>query len=207
MSRRVKDLLANHKEDQMADCAMLGSVDAIRTCLLKLASKEKSPIEADSAAPTQSKPADPPQPPKREWVVREQKSRMDDTAQVVLALEADEPVRSRFGAYILPTLIVRCHENTTSVYVVSEWYLDRGVQVMHRFDGDKAATQTWESSTTRKAAGLWSGASAIPFIKTMLDRKTLLMRVWPYDEGPQEMAFSIVGLAKVIEPLRKACKW
>jgi type VI secretion system protein VasI len=78
---------------------------------------------------------------------------------------------------------------------------------MWRADQDKASAQTWDASDDKTAAGVWGGGRAIPFIKSLLGRKRLVMRVTPYEMGAREMEFNIAGLDQVVEPLRTACKW
>ena len=132
---------------------------------------------------------------------------MDGSPSVFLTLLADEPVASRYGATSHPSLHVRCRERTTSLFIAGNWYLGTDVPMMIRLDQDKPVAQTWRPSTDSKATGLWNGGQAIPFIKSLLGHETLLVRVTPFQDAPVEVAFSVGGLAKVIEPLRKACQW
>lgn len=142
----------------------------------------------------------------RTWEVSTNKSKMNDSTSVFLSLEADDEVTT-VGAPFRPRLLLRCMENVTSVLVFGEWFLGDGVPVVYRIDKEQPVAQTWQRSDNYKTAGLWDGGRAIPMIKTLLGKSTLVMRITPRSEGPKEMSFNISGLDKVIEPLKKSCKW
>lgn len=166
------------------------------------------PPPAPSAAAERPPTSEPPKPIKPEWTLREEASRMDGSPSVFLHLLADEPVATRYGTLTRPSLHLRCHERTTTLYVAGKWYLgSQPVQVMIRFDQDKPIQQSWQVSSDNEAAGLWAGSVSIPFVKAMLTKETMLLRLAPYNDSAREMAFTIAGLSKVIEPLRKACGW
>ena len=143
----------------------------------------------------------------RTWEVRRDTSRMDSSTRVFLALESDDEVEIGYGRRERPILWLRCIENTTAAIINADWYLDASISVQFRVGDEKPVAQTWTPSTDRKAAGLWDGARAIPFIKSLLGKKALLVRLSTYNQGAKEMAFNIEGLDRVIDPLRTACKW
>lgn len=64
-----------------------------------------------------------------------------------------------------------------------------------------------DASTDNKALGLWSGGKAIPVVKQMLGKSTMITRMTPFSESPFTATFNISGLNRAIEPLRKACNW
>jgi type VI secretion system protein VasI len=59
--------------------------------------------------------------------------------------------------------------------------------------------------------GLWTGATAIPFIKQLFGAKQLLVRMTPRSAtdlmGRLMGRFRVEGLEQAIEPLRRQCHW
>lgn len=142
------------------------------------------------------------------WSTNKTTSPVDDTETVVLWLSSDEPVG--FGKYktVKPTLIVRCKENKTVIYINYSAFLgsDEGY-LTYRIDKGTAQRVEWGISTNHYSIGLWSGNGSIPFIKKLFGKKQLLTRVEPYSESPVTTTFHIAGLEEAIKPLRKACYW
>lgn len=194
LAKAYNDLRAI-ETDLAASCAASADIEAMRSCLKTMAGRPK-PQTADALAAAI-----------RTWDVQTVQSRMDSSKSIVLSLESDDEVQTRMGQRERPRLILRCVENVTAAYVSAGWFLGDAVPVQWRADKDQALAQTWQRSDNRRAAGLWNGARAIPFIKALLGKSLLVMRVTPYQEGPKEMAFHIEGLDKVITPLQQACRW
>ena len=146
------------------------------------------------------------------WRARTEKSEMTDQTSVYLSVEALEPVSCSFTGSEKPTLIVRCLENTTAIFMASACHLvsseyNRYGDVTYRLDDEPSKTRGFDESTDNKALGLWSGGTSIPFIKAMLGKRELLMRFTPFKGSPQTAKFPIAGLEDVIGPLREACGW
>lgn len=179
-------------------CVERETVQELRECLAILVRPE---------TPEQRKQSEELQAAVRTWDVSKGTSRMDSSGLVHLTLESEDEISLGYGKRARPLLALRCRENTTALFVSSDWYLAENVSVQWRIDQEKPAAQTWNGSTNHKAAGLWDGGRSIPLIKSMLGKKTFLIRITTYNEGAREMSFNIEGLDKVIEPLRTACKW
>ncbi|WP_417862413.1 type VI secretion system-associated protein TagO [Vreelandella venusta] len=145
------------------------------------------------------------------WSVNEQTSPIDDSKTVVLRTETLEPVAGRFGRSSRPSLILRCHENTTVMYMSFDEHHMADIQgygrVTMRVDQQDAVTRDMLASTDHKALGLWSGGRSIPAIRSLLDADVLTVRVTPYSESPITVQFPIGGLEEAIVPLREACNW
>lgn len=145
------------------------------------------------------------------WDVSETTSNFDDTRTVVLRLQADAEIRNKFGVVGFPTMIMRCKENTTSLYFImaGEFLSDiQGFgQVEYRIDDRPAGQKDFKNSTDNQALGLWRGNAAIPFIKSILNGSKLRIRVTPFNGSPTEVTFSIDGAASAVVPLREACSW
>lgn len=145
------------------------------------------------------------------WRVIEEKSKLDDSREVRLSVLSAEPVRGRFGETKNPILVLNCRERTTDLYIVFGDHfmssLNGGGRVNTRVDRQPAKTFSMVESNDHKALGLWSGSSAIPFIKSLFGGSSLYVRATPYNESSLEMDFPIGGLEEAIKPLREACNW
>jgi type VI secretion system protein VasI len=147
------------------------------------------------------------------WEVNVEKSEMTDETTVLMRVGSVDSVRCSFSGEEKPTLIVRCMENTTSIYIttngchlVSSDYNDYG-DITYRIDDDSAKTQAFTESTNNRALGLWRGGEAIPFIRSLFGGSSLLMRFTPFNESPVTARFPIAGLDEAVAPLREACGW
>lgn len=146
------------------------------------------------------------------WTVRVEKSDFEDTTDVYLSLQSDEPLScGRFGSPQRANLLLRCMENTTAIYIGTNCHLTSGHggygNVDVRLDDEKAFTASMQDSTDNKALGFWSGGRSIPFIKRMIGKERMIVRFTPFSESPTTATFSIAGLDEDIAPLRSACKW
>lgn len=146
-----------------------------------------------------------------EWVVSEQTSPIDDSKTVVLRTSAMEPVAGRFRRDSRPSLILRCHENTTVMYMSFDAHHMADIQgygrVTLRIDQQNAVTRDMLASTDSKALGLWNGGRSIPVIRSLFDADVLTVRATPFSESPITVQFPISGLEEAITPLREACNW
>lgn len=153
-----------------------------------------------------------PSSPDSKWQVEVKTSAMTDQTDVYMSLTSNEPVPSKFGMGSAPaTLFVRCHEDTSAVFVTFNDHFMADIQgygrVEYRLDKQKMTAVNMDTSTDNKALGLWQGGRAIPFIKTMFDHDTLILRATPFNESAITLTFDIRGLKESSEKLRSACKW
>ncbi|MBU2983516.1 type VI secretion protein [Lentibacter algarum] len=164
---------------------------------------------SEPETPTQSAPSD--TKGIGSWSVVKSESGFDDSSRVVLRQTSTNTISGRFGGTANPSLLVRCQENTTSLFLVAGGHFLSDIQsygrVDYRVDDRKAGRKSMKTSTDNQALGLWGGGQSIPFIKEIMSGKQLLVRLTPYNESPLEFSFEIDGLDEAIEPLRKACNW
>ncbi|QDC11359.1 hypothetical protein FHY55_19910 [Oceanicola sp. D3] len=164
--------------------------------------------EAPEAAPTAKpdKPGD-----TGSWLVSQSESQFDDTPLIVLRLESRDVVRGKYNGTATPSLILRCMENTTSMFINPGGHFLSDIQgygkVTYRIDDLKAASWRMSASTDNEVLGLWSGSKSIPQIKKLIQGNSLLVRLTPYNESALEFGFDLAGLNEAIKPLRKACNW
>ncbi len=145
------------------------------------------------------------------WIVREETSKLDDTANVHLLLISEDKHRDRFGGSTSSSISIACRENATSLWVrfADEFMSDNagGGRVTYRIDEARAQTKNFRESNNNQALGLWNGGSSVPFIKSFLDAETLLLRATPFSASSVTATFDVRGLAQAIKPLRDACSW
>lgn len=137
------------------------------------------------------------------WQVTNEKSPIDDTPKVIGVLS---PSDGR-GIFDRRSLLIRCIENVTSVVLGTDSF-NVGVDtapVTLRVDGGTATTTRWEMSDSGNAVGLWSGAKAISFIKSLKTAKQLAVRVQMSQQV--DMVFDLTGVGAVADQVAAACKW
>lgn len=145
------------------------------------------------------------------WIVKSQISPIDDTTNVYPTLWSTNEIQGRFGHPGNAAMVIRCKENTSTVYFKMNDLFLSDIQsygnVITRLDQDKARTYRMKESTNHEALGLWRGGTAIHFIKRLFDHDKLLVQITPYNESPVMATFNIQNLRTAIEPMRKACNW
>ncbi|MCV2881658.1 type VI secretion protein [Actibacterium sp. XHP0104] len=144
------------------------------------------------------------------WVTSIKTSPLDDSTNVILLNEALETNRGRFGRDTRFSLLIACRENTTSIWFHFGGHFMSDYQhgtVTYRLDKDPVQSKRLTESNNNEALGLWSGGSAIPFIKTLLGHDRLYLRATPHSESAMDAEFDISGLETAITPLREACNW
>lgn len=149
---------------------------------------------------------------KGKWKVSTEISPIDDKENVYLTLDANKPV-SGWLQRATPSLVVRCQNNKTEVYVVTGMQAatsdigDYGTEyheVTLRYDRDKAKNIRMTGSTDGKALFF---SNAVEVAKTMMGHEKLLFEFTPFNANPAMTTFDIGGLKQSIQPLRKVCHW
>lgn len=150
-------------------------------------------------------------PAKSNWEVRTETSRIDDSTNVFLTVQSSDTFLDRFGGAGRGYMLVRCMENTTTVYFsMGDHHLAdlQGYgEVTYRIDSAPAQSRRFRESTDNRALGLWNGGSSIPFIRELFGAQNLLVQITPYGESAITVDFPIAGLEEAIIPLREACSW
>jgi type VI secretion system protein VasI len=162
------------------------------------------------------------------WVVKEDRSPMDDSKTVVLSLDSDDVIQGPLGSS-KPTLIVRCKEGKTQVYVSTgmaasvEQDLDGGPVDYHtvriRLDQADAFAEDWSESTDNKALfasdivfdqsggiAAYEGGAA-EFAKQLANASMFTFQFTPFDGNTQTARFNVRGLRDHLNNLAEACGW
>ena len=82
-----------------------------------------------------------------------------------------------------------------------------GGKVTIRLDEEKAFNKSLTQSNDNTALGLWRGGTAIPFIKSLYDKQTMLLRFTPYNSNSYTVTFPISGTRNAVDKLAAACNW
>lgn len=171
----------------------------------KAAAREKSPAATSLSNPTTPTGAN-------HWQASEERSKMDGSLTVALALNSPDTVQGWLES-MRPTLIVRCLEHKTSVYVVTGTAAQpvEGANEQYpvdlRFDEGKPTTQWWSESTDSKALGVWESESAIALGRRLAKAKKLVFRFTPINASPVIASFDLSGLDHLLPKVALACDW
>jgi type VI secretion system protein VasI len=144
------------------------------------------------------------------WLVRMETSQLDDSQNVFLTLYSEEQTNCPYksGNH---SIHMACRENETNLWIhFGECFMSsiqgKG-QVTYRLDTEQAATRDFRESNNNMALGLWSGGTAIPFIKKMIGHDQMIIRATPFSDSTVTGEYDIVGLEEAVQPLRDACNW
>lgn len=137
------------------------------------------------------------------WMVSEDTNPLDDSPVVTLMNAASEG-RARFGD--TPTLVLRCRDNRTEVYINWSDYLgSENPIVSYRTGDDEMKRRRWNLSTDNRAT--FFPGSDIQLIRELAQADRFVARVTPYSESPVTAVFELEGLAEHIGKLQAACGW
>jgi len=182
--------------ESLQSCAAITTSDQRLKCFDQLAS------EAVPTTPiaTQSK-----------WIVQTKTSPVDDTTNVYVELSGENGILDQYGQKSSITLELTCRENVTAAFFIFGGYFMSDLEgrgtVTYRIDKQAAQNKNFTVSTDNKALGLWSGGTAIPFIKSLLDGQRLYVEATPFSDNAVSDFLPISGLKDAISPLRKSCGW
>ena len=139
------------------------------------------------------------------WKVTTEQSPLDDTKNVYLSITANDSIHGKYGKDPIPTLLLRCKEKKTDGFINFDTFLGSdSTDVTIRMDKDKAQTSSWSISTDHNSAFI---PKPLQFIKSIMNKSSMLVQVTPYGESPVMTSFDIQGLSESIKPLQEACAW
>jgi hypothetical protein len=109
-----------------------------------------------------------------------------------------------------PTLVVRCHQRKTEVYVATDLHAstESGKRNLHtvrlRFDGGPPLQELWSESTDDKALFAPDGAAIARRIGAA---QKLTFEFTPFNANPGTASFDLRGADGVVRSVAKACGW
>lgn len=174
------------------DCKSKGAKADQLACFSSLAGSTPAPALAPSVT--------------SKWKVHSKVEKLDGTTTVTIALDSSDTVKPQYGRPEAATIIVRCLNNKTELYISWPEFLGvgRGIEVRWRADNMPITTEAWSPSTDGKAA---FAPNPVAFLKKLADRNELLLSVAPFSKVATTLTFPIAGLEEALKPLRAACKW
>jgi hypothetical protein len=143
-----------------------------------------------------------------QWQVREERSAMDGSKTVTVLREAENDIQGWLEVK-KPTLLVRCKERQTDVYVAtgmaaSVEYGTDDHTVRLRFDDGAPITQHWSESTANDAL---FAPNAVQLARRMAKAKTVAFEFTPFDANPAVVRFNLDGLRPHPDTVASACGW
>lgn len=194
-------------EAQFENCHQM-SADYIRlicydkeTGYLKKQPDEKQDDEVASQEP---KPATAPE--GQHWRLSDEQSALDNRKDVWLSVVSENTEGNSIGSPIRARLWLRCMENKTNVFIGFDRYTSDDQNVRFKFDDDAVQKHWMQTMRGGDGIGIWSGSRAIPFVKKMYGKESMVIAYDTYS-GPVEFKFNISGVRARIEPLATACNW
>lgn len=170
------------------------------------------PSTASSVPPAASAsppPAPAPEAPRSKWVGGAGASAMDDSPVVTYRLDAESDIRAWLGTK-RPTLVARCLENKTDLYMNARTRfqpvygeLDRAA-VRVRIDDGQAQRALWAESTDGEAI---FAPQPIALMRRMAKAERLRIEFTPFNAAPAIADFDIRGFDEVITTIAKTCGW
>lgn len=192
----------NLNNDEILACKLISDSKQRLACFDKVDKKIAEPVVSKKDANDDSNPTG----DVGKWVINKEQSPLDDSWNVYVYQNADEPIRGMFGRPAMPTLFLTCREGKTSLYLSWDVYLGLNETSMtYRTDSEKSVKRSWNISTDNKAV-FYTG-NTINLAKDLMRGKSIYATIIPYGESSVSARFDLTGLSEAIKPLRSACKW
>jgi hypothetical protein len=137
-------------------------------------------------------------------------SEMDGSPTVAYEIEAENQIKIWLRE-VRPSLVVRCKERKTAVYLVTQTAasVERGADldehtVRVRLDEEAAVAQTWSASTDSKAL---FATQPIQLVRRIAKARTLRIGFTPFNASPVIVTFDVHGFEQRLPSIAKACGW
>lgn len=134
------------------------------------------------------------------WQVKNSVDPMTDKGIFIAAL----PSKTLSKRGLKRSMIVRCQDGTTEVFVDFREYFSKYAAVTARFDSNEPIEENWSLSTDNVAA---FHREPLPFAKKLLTARKLVLRTQPYNESPVTLEFDLSGASTALQHVRKNCNW
>lgn len=182
---------AQSERDEIARCRAITADPARLACFDTLATRLGGGPTTAAAAPGTGR-----------WDVQINTSPIDDSKNVYLTLEANEPISAMTGS-VQPALLLRCKERQFDAFINWSVYLGLDTTtVLIRVDDAPATSALWDLSTDNEST---FHRHPDRFLRALLGHQKLLARVTPYGANPALVSFAIAGLDQAVKPLQEAC--
>ena len=142
-----------------------------------------------------------------QWQYNDEKSSLDGRKDVWLRVWSNNSQSNQIGSPEKAVFYVRCMNNSTNVFVEFNSYTTEDQNVRYRLDEGGVSKVWMQTMNGGDGIGIWSGRSAIPFAKKLLDNKKLVIAYNSYSNHNLEFVFDIGGLRNQLSPLAESCQW
>jgi hypothetical protein len=135
---------------------------------------------------------------------------MDDSRTVTLHLTADGSFSSWANDEHTPSLIIRCKENETDLYIVNgtaatpELGLFDRATVRLRIDDGKPYSERWGESTDDEAL---FAPRPISLARRLAHAERLTYQFTPFNSSPVTVIFTVKGLDEPLRKVASVCHW
>lgn len=161
------------------------------------------------------------------WQITEGRSPMDDSKTLVLKLESEDVIVGPIEE-LRPSLILRCKEGKTVVYVStgvsasverSSDHLPNSHRVRTRIDNEASSYEWWDDSTDHKSlfaddfvrdekgSVTAFGGGSVLYAKKLAAAQTFTFQFTPFYGNPQTLRFVVRSLSTHLPKLAEACGW
>ena len=190
------------QEEGIASCHAVAD-NAARLACYDTASGYAAPSgETTAASPSASPPV-----PISAWQVTEERSQLEDRTDVWLSVVSENTQPNQIGQPEVAGLYIRCMDNSTNVFVTFNDYTSYDQTVKYRTDEDELQSIWMQTMNGGQGIGIWSGAKAIPFIKSLYGKQKLVLAYDSYSNYNLEFVFPINGLEEKVSAVAEACGW
>jgi len=147
--------------------------------------------------------------PPGKWHASRTRSEMDASTTTTLMLHAENQVIGLSGVF-QPTLVIRCREGETELYVVTgvpaetENALQHEVTVRWRLDDSPAETETWSESTSY--VGFFS-PNPVVFARMLAQTRMMRFEFTRFQSTSAVIRFDVRGLPHHLGRVAAACGW
>jgi hypothetical protein len=134
---------------------------------------------------------------------------MDGTPSVSYRLDSPDKIRDWVGQSETATLVVRCHQRRTEVYVVTTLTSsDESLGDLHtvrlRYNDQPAPDERWSEATDDEALFAPDG---IAMARRIAAAETMRFEFKPFMGDPQAATFHLAGVSSVVGHVAQACGW
>lgn len=154
----------------------------------------------------------PPEEATGKWRLQSAPSAVSSRTDHTISLASQSLVQCRWTDARPVELRIRCLSNVTSVFLETGCYMASGTNradgdVAFQIDGGETRVARMTAGPDGRSLGFWSGDRAIPFIRALLGKSALGVRMTPHSDDPISAVFDLRGIDTAIAPARTACGW
>ena len=175
----------------------------VEDSVARLACFDKAFPRGEYASSAAAQPPEAVQAPS-EWSVEVGRSAVDGSPTLVAMLTPTEASGAGIGRGL--ALVLQCAQNTTSVSFSTDMPMTEDkVPVTISINDTPADSSSWLRSEIGNSVGLWRGAAAIPFIRSLPDNGRLVVRIG--EPAQVDAQFDVGNIGDVTQQIAEACGW